>query len=244
MNLAVFDIDGTLLRSVELDDTCFVRALAEVLGIEGVASDWTRYQHPTDSGLTREIVRRHAGRDPTDEEIELVCQRCCQLLRRVVLRSRSAIREVAGAARLLSRLRHDGEWRAAIASGSWQATAQIKLQAAGIDADGLPAAFADDSHERSKILSLAIQRAGQQYEVGGFRKVVYVGDGVWDVAAARQQGVAFLGLGVGSGTESLAKAGATGILSDFTQTNTVFKALDEARIPRPPDGSGSRAVLP
>lgn len=237
MNLVVFDIDGTLLRSVELDDTCFVRALAEVLGIDGVASDWTRYEHPTDSGLTREIVERHRGRLPTDEEIDLVRQRCCQLLSRVVLRSRSAIREVAGASRLLERLRYDSQWCAAIASGSWQATAQIKLDAAGIDVKSMPAAFADDSHDRSEILGLAIQRAREQYGIDRFQKVVYVGDGVWDVAAARRQAVAFLGVGGSVSAESLTQAGASKILGDFSQIQAVFQALDEARVPRHVDGA-------
>lgn len=239
MNLVVFDIDGTLLRSVELDDKCFVRALAEVLGIDGVASDWSRYAHPTDSGLTREIVERHHGHQPTDEEIDLVRQRCCQLLSLMVLRSRSAIREVAGASRLIERLRYDSQWCAAIASGSWQATAQIKLAAAGIDAAGLPAAFADDSHDRSEILSLAIQRAREQYQSDGFQKVVYVGDGIWDVAAARRQGVGFLGVGGSATTELLMRAGAARILGDFTQIQAVFQALDEARIPRHVDGTGT-----
>ena len=232
MNLAVFDIDGTLLRSVELDDTCFVRALAEVLGIEGIASDWTGYQHPTDSGLLGEIVQRHSGRLATDEEIDMVRERCCQLLRRTVLRSPSAIREVAGAAKLIERLRHDLDWRMAIASGSWQATAEIKLGAAGIDLADVPGAFADDSPDRSRILDLAIQRAQAHYGLGGFRKVVYVGDGVWDLAAARQQAISFLGVGGGSGAERLAKAGAGGILGDFSQLPAVFKALEAARVPR------------
>jgi len=231
-NLVVFDIDGTLIRSVELDDTCFVRALAEVLGIDGVASDWSRYQHPTDSGLTREIVHRRWGRDPTEEEVDLVRQRCCQLLSRVVWRSPSAIREVTGASRLLSLLRDDAEWRPAIASGSWQETAQIKLDAARVPAGDLPGAFAGDSPDRSVILGLAIQRAREQYGTGRFSKVVYVGDGVWDVEAARQQGIAFLGVAGSTGAESLGKAGAANVIGDFSQTSAVFEGLDEARTPR------------
>jgi len=242
MNLVVFDIDGTLLRSVELDDKCFVRALAEVLGIDGVAADWTRYEHPTDSGLLREIVHRHHARHPTDEEIDLVRQRCCQLLSLIVLRSRSAIRQVAGASQLIERLRCDSRWCAAIASGSWQATAQIKLGAAGIDASGLPAAFADDSFDRSEILSLAIQRAGEQYRTDGFQKVVYVGDGIWDVAAARRQAVAFLGVGGSVAAGPLTQAGAASILGDFSEIRAVFQALDEARVPRHVDGTGRETL--
>jgi beta-phosphoglucomutase-like phosphatase (HAD superfamily) len=33
MNLAIFDIDGTLTESVAIDESCFVQAFRDVLGI-------------------------------------------------------------------------------------------------------------------------------------------------------------------------------------------------------------------
>lgn len=231
MNLVVFDIDGTLIRSVELDDTCFVRAFADVLGIEGLAADWTRYEHPTDSGLAREIIRRHCAREPSDEEIDLVRERYCQLLRRAGSRSPGAIRAVEGADRLLDLLRRDAEWRAAIASGSWRVTARIKLQAARLAVDGLPAAFADDSPDRCQIIRAAVARASQQYATPGFGKLVYVGDGAWDVDAARRLGIAFVGMAGRRGAEPLVAAGAATVLGDFLRTDAVLAALDAAKVP-------------
>lgn len=231
MNLVIFDIDGTLLRSVELDDTCFVRAFADVLGIDGLSADWARYEHVTDSGLAREIVRRHRGRDPTDEEMELLAQRSCQLLRRATARSPGAIRAVAGAGRLIEWLGTGAEWRTAIASGSWLATARIKLEAAGLALDDLPAAFADDSPDRSEILRAAIVRASRCYAAAGFGKVVYVGDGAWDVEAARRLGIAFVGMAGRGGAGPLVAAGAATVLSDFLQPDAVLAALASARVP-------------
>jgi len=217
MNLVLFDIDGTLISSVELDDRCFVRALADVLGIDNVSSDWSRYKNATDSGLAQEIVRRCFGR---------------QLLRRVTGQSRTAVRETPGASHLLAVLRRDTEWRPAIASGSWRETAQIKLEAAGLDVTDLPGAFASDSPDRREILHLAVARAGDRYAVRRFGKVVYVGDGVWDAEAARAEGIAFVGMG-GGRAEALRKAGVTSILDDFVRLDAVFRSLHEARVPPP-----------
>ena len=50
--LAVFDIDGTLVQSLAVDEACFVRAFAEVLGIEDIDTDWAHYDHVTDDGMT------------------------------------------------------------------------------------------------------------------------------------------------------------------------------------------------
>ncbi len=230
MNLVVFDIDGTLVRSVELDDTCFVRAFADVLGIEGICADWSHYQSSTDSGLTREIVRRHLGRDPSPEEIERLRERCCQLLRRVQMRHPGAIRAVQGAATLLAYLTGETPWRAAIASGSWPETAHIKLVAAGLAVDHLPRAFADSAEDRDEILRLAVARATERYATRGFGKVVYVGDGLWDVQTARRLRIAFVGIAGRQGGEALVAAGATTVLDSLLPPAKVLAAMERAKV--------------
>jgi phosphoglycolate phosphatase-like HAD superfamily hydrolase len=40
---------------------------------------------------------------------------------------------------------------------------------------------------------MAIQRAGHHYGQGAFEKVLYIGDGVWDVRAAKALGIGFVG---------------------------------------------------
>ncbi len=231
MNLVVFDIDGTLVRSVELDDTCFVRAFADVLGIEGICADWSHYQNSTDSGLTREIVRRHLGRDPSSDEIERLRERCCQLLRRVQTRHPGAIQAVQGAAPLLAHLTGETPWRAAIASGSWPETAHIKLAAAGLVVDHLPRAFADSAEDRGEILRLAVARATQRYATRGFGKVVYMGDGPWDVHTARRLQIAFVGVASRQRAEVLVAAGATTVLDSLFPPDKVLAALEHAQVP-------------
>jgi hypothetical protein len=40
MNLAIFDIDGTLSESVGVDEACFVQVFRDVLGIERINTKW------------------------------------------------------------------------------------------------------------------------------------------------------------------------------------------------------------
>ena len=47
--------------------------------------------------------------------------------------------------------------------------------------------------DRVNILRMAIQRAGHHYGQGAFEKVLYIGDGVWDVRAAKALGIGFVG---------------------------------------------------
>jgi beta-phosphoglucomutase-like phosphatase (HAD superfamily) len=98
MNLAVFDIDGTLTESVAVDEACFVQAFHDVLGIGSINTNWLEYPFQTDSGLALEICRSHLGRDPDGAEISRLQSRFAELL------AGQPIRDVPGAAALLHRL--------------------------------------------------------------------------------------------------------------------------------------------
>src|SRR5438477_7587088 len=117
MNLAIFDIDGTLTESVAVDEACFVQAFRDVLGIEKINTNWLDYNFQTDSGLVLEICRNHLGRDPGDAEISCLQSRFVQLLCAAVEGVGQPVREVPGAAALLHGLGAHPRWRVAIATG-------------------------------------------------------------------------------------------------------------------------------
>ncbi len=58
--LAIFDVDGTLVQSYELDGECFVAAFHDAFGIAEVDTDWVRYDHTTDPGVWKRPVVSHA----------------------------------------------------------------------------------------------------------------------------------------------------------------------------------------
>ena len=117
MNLAIFDIDGTLTESVAVDEVCFVQAFRDVLGIEGISTNWLGYAFQTDSGLAREIGCKHLGRDPSAGEIGRLQRRFLDLLRAASEGDGQAIREVPGAAAFLTHPRAQHPWRIAVATG-------------------------------------------------------------------------------------------------------------------------------
>jgi beta-phosphoglucomutase-like phosphatase (HAD superfamily) len=49
MNLAIFDIDGTLTESVAVDEACFVQAFRDVFGIKWINTNWLEYNFQTDA---------------------------------------------------------------------------------------------------------------------------------------------------------------------------------------------------
>jgi phosphoglycolate phosphatase-like HAD superfamily hydrolase len=95
-------------------------------------------------------------------------------------------------------------------------SARFKLASAGLPVGGIPWASADDASDRVEILRTAIQRAGRRYSQVAFEKVVSIGDGVWDVRAAKALGIVFLGLAADDKAGRLVEEGASCVLPDFS----------------------------
>jgi beta-phosphoglucomutase-like phosphatase (HAD superfamily) len=151
MILVMFDIDGTLTRTFAIDAECFVRALTEISGFEAISTDWASYQHTTDSGILNEIYQLRLGRTPNLGEVSAVRDRFIHLLNQAVSYSLGAFAAVPGAQNFIDYLLSSG-YSVSLASGGWQHAALMKLQIAGLNLAGFPAAFADDAHSRRDIM--------------------------------------------------------------------------------------------
>ena len=69
MNLAIFDIDGTLTETNAVDEICFVQAFADAHAITEINTNWTEYEYVTDSGIMFQIFDERFGRPPDEDEL-------------------------------------------------------------------------------------------------------------------------------------------------------------------------------
>jgi phosphoglycolate phosphatase-like HAD superfamily hydrolase len=235
MRLAIFDVDGTLTRTESIDSAFFIEAFAETFGITRINTDYTAYSSATDSAVTREILRVFLGRDPGQAEITRHKEQFVHSLRRALGKDPGLATEVPGASAVLARLRADPTWAVAIATGGWRASATAKLDVAGVDIAGIPFASADDGRSREQIIEAAIAKAGAAHGHSEFESVVSVGDAVWDVRAARELGIPFVGVARGERAALLKEEGARQIVTDFLPLERFLGFLCEARPPRPLD---------
>lgn len=233
MNLAIFDVDGTLTKTVSIDDLCFTQAFAISKGITGIDTDWTKYTYPTDSGITLQIFQEKLGRKPSPEELRKLKHCFINLLKKHSLSDPQDFTEIAGASLLLKRFRKEPEWAIAIAAGGWSEPATLKLEMTGMEINNLPTAFANEGISREEILEKAIKKALSHYRQKNFERIVSIGDGLWDVRTAIRLGIPFLGIAGGKRAALLRKAGVSHILKDFRDYNRFLRYLNEAQIPRP-----------
>ena len=231
MRLAIFDIDGTLTKTNSVDAECFTRALTEAHGITEIETDWAAYPHTTDSGITLHLFQGKFGRKPEESELGKFKDCFVNMLRDHYESNPSSFAEIAGASLALKRLKPESGWVVAIATGCWRDSALLKLRAAQIDADGIPAAYAEDGLSREEILQAAVTRSLEQSRLSSFEKIVSIGDGLWDVRTARRLDFAFLGVGCGESAALLHQAGAKHVIEDFVDYCQLLKILDETEVP-------------
>jgi len=231
MKLAIFDIDGTLTNTNSVDDKCFVEALAETLSITEIDTDWATYPHTTDSGITQHVFQENFGRKPEETELGGFKRCFVNMLGERYQSDSTSFAEIAGASIALDRLKRESDWAVAIATGSWRESALLKLRAAKIDVDGIPAAYAEDGLSREEILQAAVSRSLEQHRLSSFGKIVSIGDGRWDVRTALRLNFTFLGVGSGESAAMLRQAGAKHVLEDFADYGQLVRFLNEAEIP-------------
>ena len=231
MQLVIFDVDGTLTRSTHIDAVCFLRAVHEVFGMTAVGDDWSQYTHCTDSGISAEIFHKQFGRAPSDSELAGLRERFVALLEAAVVDTPDCCSEIPGARAVLRRLQRLTDWRVAIATGSWKASALVKLGAAGFAIAGIPMATADDGVARETILQCALTRALESYRETHFSRVVSVGDALWDVRSAARLQLPFIGVGGARAAELLREHGASVVLDDFVNFDHLCDVLRDAGIP-------------
>lgn len=211
MHLVMFDIDGTLTLSNDLDDAAFLSALDKVFNIRKVSTDWATYPQVTDAGIFQEICITHFKRVALPSE-EATFRACFM----EQLHSRAdQIQEVPGANAMLAKLGASEGYAIAYAGGAWTDSALLKLQSAHLPYQDIPYAFSDDAIDRESIARIAQIRAEKTYGCQ-FDSITYVGDGVWDIWTAQKLGFEFIGITCCSDEATLLAQGASSLLTDYT----------------------------
>ena len=183
----IFDLDGTLVDSYDLDERLYRKAVWSVLPDVAFRNSWHEYRYSTDSGVLREILMDYDL--PLDEYYQPIRQRFGELFANH-FKSGNYSNPIPGASALLSKLRQNSELQIGIATGGWGHTATMKLKASGLFDKRIPMASADDAQSRTEIMQICANRMNPSISESS-----YVGDAEWDLRAAHRLGWRFIGVG-------------------------------------------------
>ena len=189
MHTVIFDIDGTLLDSADVDDALYQQAVRSELGDVRFRPALSDYDYVSDSGILDQLLTDN-GINNEPAVVDGIKARFVALIE-AYIEDNGPFAEIPGARAFVAELLASDAHQVGVATGGWQATAQLKLQAAGFGDFHLPLASSDDARDRKQIMRVALQRLGS----GSGGSVTYFGDGPWDRDAAGELGWNFVAVG-------------------------------------------------
>ncbi|MBW8683835.1 HAD family hydrolase [Chitinophaga rhizophila] len=196
MKYIIFDIDGTLTDTTEIDDLCYTQAITETFQFSDFNTNYGHYENTTDSGILNQLSLERRNRPCTVTEIENFIDCFCNLLERTYEKQPHYFREIPKAGKTINSLLRNEELRIGLATGGWKQSALFKLQCAGINIEACSAAsFAQDAFARRDIIWQTISKMNKRHQLTpALSDIIYVGDGNWDYQATQQLGIKFIGI--------------------------------------------------
>src|SRR5947199_8221046 len=92
--LVIFDVDGTLTRTSDIDASLYAQAFFDTFGFPLPTLDWTAYRYATDRGIAEEALRR-AGHGRANRSLDDMRRRFIEMLDEAL--PPDATHQVAGA---------------------------------------------------------------------------------------------------------------------------------------------------
>lgn len=220
--LALFDIDGTLVRGARCHYRAFVNAVGKFYGMKEDISG-INYAGKTDPQILREVLE--LGRFK-EETIKKNFQNCLDYMIQFYLENvhLENVKALEGVKNLLDLLEKE-EVLLGLTTGNLEPIAYAKLKRAGLDEYFPFGGFGSDYTERSLLVKKAIKVARYEFNFKG-DEIFVIGDTPRDVAAGREAGAKTIGVATGQySSQELIKTKVDFIMEDLTDEKGFIKNI-------------------
>ena len=198
MQLLLFDIDGTLLRSNGAGKAFLTMALEDTFGTVGPCDNY-QMAGKTDPLIISDLMGA-AGKEAgeVDQQLSAVYER--MMFHAQTILSEKTITPCPGIPELLEALRYRDDVLVGLLTGNIEGTAPLKLAAAGIDPSIFRVgAYGSDHKDRNQLPTFALRRATELTNITFTgQNTTIIGDTPADIACARTIGARVVAVGSGS----------------------------------------------
>jgi phosphoglycolate phosphatase-like HAD superfamily hydrolase len=220
--LALFDIDGTLVRGAQCHYMAFVNSVKKFYGLNEDISG-INYAGKTDPQILREVLE--LGGIP-ENVMKGNFQNCLDDMASFYIQNvhKENIIALNGVNELLNKLK-DQNVLMGLTTGNLEIIAHAKLGKAGIDKFFPFGGFGSDSAERQGLVKKALERAKNNY---GYHdhNIFVIGDTPRDVEAAKPFKLQTIAVATGSYTiTELESTGADFVLENLEDTENFLKII-------------------
>jgi phosphoglycolate phosphatase-like HAD superfamily hydrolase len=220
VRLALFDIDGTLIRGGPALRKWFEQSLMDVFGRSG-GLDTYDFSGKTDPQIVTELMLG-AGLERDDIEASLADFREVYLERLGKNLDAETLKLLPEVVEVLERLQGSGV-ELGLLTGNWERGARIKLSCFDLNRFFDFGAFGDGHFDRMGLPPVALENAaaanGKQFTVD---ETLILGDTRLDVECAQLHGIRSVAIATGWADRSdLESCGATWVLSDLGEAESI-----------------------
>lgn len=187
--LIIFDIDGTLTDSIPTYLPVITNVLGDI-GLQDIDTDYDNYLHHTDLYALEYNYERTFGKKAPEDLRHTVDHLLGEALEKC-----PPVTEILGATALLSKLQ-EKEIPFAYGTGAFPKATAVKMTASGVPF--IPEVLATSLYNVSRVgfVKEAIEKSKAYYNRSHFDRIIAVGDGLWDLKAAQELNIEFLGVGI------------------------------------------------
>lgn len=221
--LALFDIDGTLVRGARCHYHAFVESVKKFYGFEEDISG-INYAGKTDPKILKEVLGIGGF---SEEEIQRNFKNCLDYMVEYYIKNvhKENVKALGGTAELLKELRGE-KTMLGLVTGNLEPIAYAKLNKAGLDGYFTFGGFGSDYEDRYLLVKKAIGLAKTKYGYDG-RKIAVIGDTPRDVEAANVYNLKTIAVATGRySVEDLEKTGADYVLEDLKDKDRILEILN------------------
>jgi phosphoglycolate phosphatase-like HAD superfamily hydrolase len=210
-NLIVFDIDGTITDTVLIHQRAFQEALF-YLGVPKYQPNLNSYLHHTDSFIAKSILESNSD---IRFNHSFLLQFEQELKKRIF---NHQILEIKGALDFIQYITTETNFGICFATGSLFEPALYKLNSIGLQIENSLLVSSNELWDRESIIQQAITNAQSYYHQSHFNTIISFGDGLWDLKAAQNLNLGFVGIG-NQNKDAFVEHHVNCFAEDFTQIN-------------------------
>lgn len=233
MRILLWDIDGTLMRSVRngayKDYT--IPVLEEIFGTAGRLSEM-RVSGMTDLQIIFEaLADAEVSQEQIVAQIDLLSRRITEEARRVTGNGVEFFQLLPGVRETLQTVHEHPRYRSALLTGNIKPMAQLKMELMGLEQFfTLPGAFGEESHIRRDLPALAADRIRADLRIDlPPEHFIVIGDTPNDIDCAQHFGARAVAVGTGRlySRDEILACYPDAVLPDLSDTDLVLSTLDK-----------------
>ncbi|HKU72724.1 MAG TPA: HAD hydrolase-like protein [Pyrinomonadaceae bacterium] len=232
MRILLWDIDGTLIRSVRTGGykEYTIPVLEEIFGtsgrlaemrVSGMTDLQIVYEALSDAGISREEILARA---------EVLVSRLTEEARKVTGNGVRFFEVLPGVRETLQALADHPRYESALVTGNIKPMAYLKMELVGLEQFfTLPGAFGDESHNRRDLPARAAERIREHLQMDlAPEQFIVIGDTPNDIDCAQHFGARAVAVGTGRfySQEEIIACEPDALLPDLSDTDLVIRTLD------------------